>query len=177
MNFSELLEKHGQPVMRSRGEYLFRQGEQDTAVYFIRSGLLKAYYLSEDGKENIKSFLLPGDAIGSLKGFFGEDGCSFNLVCLQDCALISLNFQVLYEESRKHLTLANEVVDFLIKFAMKKENREFELLCLAPEQRYIRILEQAPELVEKLPQIEIARFLGVTPVGLSRIKKRVLATD
>jgi|GEM_PF-5159862 len=41
------------------------RGEEDQSIYMVKSGLLKAYYLSSDGKENIKSFLMPGDNTAS----------------------------------------------------------------------------------------------------------------
>ena len=48
------------------GEHIFRQGDEDRSVYVLQTGLLKAYYLSDEGKENIKSFIQPGELIGSL---------------------------------------------------------------------------------------------------------------
>ena len=69
---------------------------------------MKAYYQSEDGKENIKSFLLPGDAIGSIKGFLGDNGCSFNLVCAEECKLTAIEFDRIREKSKGDLELAND---------------------------------------------------------------------
>lgn len=172
MTFDDLLKEHGRPAVCERGRYLFRQGERDAALYRVRSGLLKAYYLSDDGKENIKSFLSAGDMVGSLKGFFGDDGCSFSLVCLERSELTRLEFDTLYARSRDDLDLAKDMMDFLLTFAMKKEAREFELLCLRPEERYRRLLETAPDLIDRVTQNDVARYLGVTPVGLSRIKTR-----
>ena len=65
------------------------------------------------------------------------------------------------------------MTDFLLAYGIKKETREFELLCLPAEERYRRLLDAAPSLFERVTQNDIARYLGVTPVGLSRIKKRV----
>ena len=170
MKFQELLKQHGRAVAKKPGDYVFRQGEDNRAIYAVRSGLLKAYYLSDDGRENIKSFLLQGDTIGSLKGFVGEEGCSFNLVCLEPSELISIEFETLYNGSRTDLSVANEVVDFLLAFGIKKETREYELLCLPAEERYRRLLKTTPSLFERVTQNDIARYLGITPVGLSRIK-------
>lgn len=58
---------------------------------------------------------------------------------------------------------------------MKKERREYELLCLSAEDRYRALMENTPQLADMVTQNEIALYLGVTPVGLSRIKKRVAA--
>lgn len=158
---------------RQRGQHLFHQGDTDKSIYLIRNGLLKAYYLSDDGKEYIKSFLLPGDMIGSLKGMMGDGGCSFSLVCLEPAELTCIDYDILYARSRNDLNLANSMVDFLLAFAMKKETREFEFLCLTAEERYQTLIDKAPGLVDRVTQNDIARYLGVTPVGLSRIKKRV----
>ena len=173
MKFVELLSRFGQSLACKRGEYLFRQGDENKNFYLIHSGLLKAYYQSEDGKENIKSFLLAGDIIGSIKGFLGDHGCSFNLVCAEDAQLTEIDFDLIQNQSKNDLELANEIIAFLLRFAMKKETREYELLCLEPEARYRKLLETSPNLIDKVTQNEIALFLGVTPVGLSRIKKRV----
>ena len=65
MKFHELVKKEGRSVEFSEGSHIFKQGDEDRFLYFVQSGLLKAYYLSEDGKVFIKSFILPQDVIGS----------------------------------------------------------------------------------------------------------------
>ena len=60
-----------------------------------------------------------------------------------------------------------------VKAIVNFQNREYELLCLSAEERYVRHLDNTPELFDLVTQNEIARYLGVTPVGLSRIKKRL----
>ena len=176
MKLDELLKIHGRPLERDRGHYLFRQGDRDRSLYYVKDGLLKAYYLSSEGKESTKSFLLPGDTIGSLKGILGDEGCSFNLVCLERSTLVRIEFDALYARASEDIELAGQMTDFLLAFGMKKENREFELLCLSPEERYQRLMRTTPQLFDLVTQNEIARYLGVTPVGLSRIKKRVQET-
>ncbi|MEM9604618.1 MAG: Crp/Fnr family transcriptional regulator [Pseudomonadota bacterium] len=173
MKLADVLAEHGHALARTRGEHLFHQGDTDRALYVVREGILKAYYLSPDGKEHIKSFIATGDTIGSLSGFFGEGGCTFNLLCLEDCALMRVDFETVYAACRDDLELANEILDFLVRFAMRKERREFELLCLPAETRYAQLRDTSPELIARVTQNDIARYLGVTPEGLSRIKRRL----
>lgn len=173
MTLSEFIAQNGTTIVRMQGEHLFRQGDQDPSLYFVKTGLLKAYYLSADGKENIKSFIIPGDNIGSLMAGYAGKTCTFSLVCLQQCELICVPFNTLYQASQSDPDLAAAIVDFLLTFAMKKEVREYELLCLSAEGRYKRLLENTPDLPKLVTQNEIARYLGITPVGLSRIKKRL----
>lgn len=173
MKLSKFIYENGTSVVKEPGEYIFRQGDQDTSIYFVKTGLLKAYYLSADGKENIKSFILPGDNIGSLMAGYAGKACTFSLVCLKTCELTVLQFSILHQASRTDPEIAAAIVEFLLSFAMKKEVREYELLCLTAEERYKALLENTPCILQLVTQNEIARYLGITPVGLSRIKKRI----
>jgi CRP-like cAMP-binding protein len=83
-----------------------------------------------------------------------------------------MDFEALYAASRKHVEIAARLVDFLLAFAMKKERREMEFLSLTAEDRYRLLLERAPELEQRVRQKDIARYLGITPVALSRIRAR-----
>ena len=175
MELGRFITENGTPLSRETGQHVFRQGDQNASLYFVKTGLLKAYYLSADGKEDIKSFILPGDHIGSLMANHAGKSCSFSLVCLKQCELMALPFRTLYQSVRTDPDISAAIVDLLLSFAMKKEVREYELLCLSAEDRYRRLLETTPEILKLVTQNEIARYLGVTPVGLSRIKKRVMA--
>lgn len=175
MELGAFITENGTALSREPGQHVFRQGDQNASLYFVKTGLLKAYYLSADGKENIKSFILPGDRIGSLMANHAGKSCSFSLVCLKPCELMVLPFATLYQAVRSDPDLSSAIVELLLSFAMKKEVREYELLCLSAEDRYRRLLENTPEILKLVTQNEIARYLGVTPVGLSRIKKRVMA--
>lgn len=173
MKLSEYVQSEGRELIVEAGGHVFLQGDEDRFIYKVKTGLLKAYYTSEDGKENIKSFIMPGGQIGSLAANHAGQPSTFSLMAVSQTQLVSVRFSGLYEASQSDAELASEIVNFLLAFGIRKEIREFELLCLSAEDRYKRLLEQSPELLELVTQNEIARYLGVTPVGLSRIKKRV----
>ena len=173
MDFSDISGAYGQPVTLQAGRHVFRQGDRDRKLYLVQQGLLKAYYVTDDGKETIKSFILQGDFIGSLTASYKQEACSFNLVCEEQSSLVPMNFDVLYAASRENVAIATRLLDILLGLAMKKERREMELLCLSAEERYRQLRERSPELLERVKQKDIARYLGITPVALSRIRKRL----
>jgi len=175
MTLDELIQQEGKRIEKARGEHLFLQGNADQSLYYVESGLLKAYYTSEDGQESIKSFLQSGDAIGSMTSAFSAGSCSFSLLCLEDSSLITLPFATLQALSKTDLKLANNLIELLVQLAMKKEEREYEFLCLSAEDRLRKLMEGNAGLINRVTQNDLARYLGVTPVGLSRIKKRILA--
>lgn len=173
MNFHEFLQVEGIQVEKKKNEHVFRQGDLDRNLYFIQSGLLKAYYISDEGKEFVKSFLLPDKFIGSLTSAYAQGECSFSLVCLEPTVLRKIPFELLSDHVKDNPLLAIDMIELLLGFAMKKEKREYEFLCLSAEKRYLDIAENYPLILEKVTQNDLARYLGITPVGLSRIKKRV----
>jgi CRP-like cAMP-binding protein len=167
MNFHKLLQLEGISIEKHKGEHVFMQSDSDKSLYFVNSGLLKAYYTTEDGKEYIKSFLLPNDIIGSLSSAYLEGSSSFSLLCLEPTALIKIPFKRLYDYSKEDQEIANNMIDLLLHLAMKKEKREYEFLCLSAEERFCRLANTSPSLLEKVTQNDLARYLGITPVGLS----------
>lgn len=172
MDFFELLQREAQTIEMAKGEHVFRQGDSDKSLYLVQSGLLKAYYTSEDGKESVKSFLMPNDIIGSITSAYSEKNCSFSLICLATTTVKQISFGVLREYSKQDIEMANNIIELLIQFAIKKEQREYEFLCLSAEERFCLLAKNTPAILEKVTQNDLARYLGVTPVGLSRIIKR-----
>ena len=167
-----IFEGVGKRIVRQKGDSLFEQGNWDTSVYVVESGLLKAYYVTLDGKELVKSFIQEGEFIGSLVACRLAEPCTFSLVCLEDCQLIRIPFADIQEKSAAEPEMAGIVISGLLDLAIKKERREYEFLCLSAPERYRLFTKRTPELVERLTQNDIARYLGITPVALSRIKKR-----
>ncbi len=173
MLLEEFIKEYGKESSFSVEQHIFMQGDENRSLYYIKEGLLKAYYITGDGKELIKSFLFSGDIIGSMTAVYDKDVCSFNLLCLKPCTVVNIPFEILYQKASNDLPLSQEVINLLINFSMKKERREFELLCLSAEERYRQLHQKHPEIFDYVTQNDIARYLGITPVALSRIKKRV----
>ena len=172
MQFSEFVQQQGKPVRFGAGEHVFRQGDEDRSVYVLQKGLLKAYYLSDEGKENIKSFIQPGELIGSLASAYLKEDCSFSVVCLEPSVATEIEFDTLYAATKEDQEMASAMVEHLLNFSMRKERREREFLTESAEERYHMLLDSSPELFDKVTQKDIARYLGITPVALSRIRKR-----
>ncbi|MBL4838203.1 MAG: Crp/Fnr family transcriptional regulator [Kordiimonadaceae bacterium] len=173
MDFENYLKATGTALKLSRGDHVFRQGGKGDALYWVKQGILKAYYVSEDGREQVESFLSTSNIIGSLTAVYAGGQNSFSLVCLEDTQLVRFSFSDMRSLAADNRLIADRMTDLLLSLAMKKERREYEFLCLSAEERYRLFLERQPKLVSKITQQDIALYLGITPVALSRIKKRM----
>lgn len=172
MQFNEFLAKHGQRLDIETGHFVFRRGEQEKSIYLLQDGVLKATYLSEAGTEMIKCFVFPGEIIGSLSSAHWNEKSTFDLIALDHSVVLKLNFGLLYGAAQIDLALARDVIDRLLNYGRQKEQRERELLTLSAESRYHALLRDAPNVVKSIKQKDIARYLGITPVALSRIRRK-----
>lgn len=173
MGFDEFLAKHGQRLEVPKGCFVFRRGEPEESIFVLEDGILKASYLSDAGTEMIKSFVFPGELIGSLSSAHWNEQSTFDLIALDHSVVRKLNFSLLYQVARTDLELAGDVMDRLLIYGRQKEQRERDLLTLSAEGRYQALLREAPKIFASIKQKDIARYLGITPVALSRIRRKV----
>ena len=173
MKFNDYVQISGAPVNIKSGACVFRQGDAHESIYVVTSGILKAFYLSESGVEMIKSFVFADEIIGSLSSAHWNDLASFSLTALEDSTLLKLNFGHLYSSAQSDSELARDVMDRLLEYGRNKERREKELLTMSAEERYRALLLEAPDSLHRIKQKDIARYLGITPVALSRIRSEI----
>jgi CRP-like cAMP-binding protein len=155
------------------GQTVFAQGVAHPYVYAVQTGLVKLCYLREDGHEWIKSFAQEGRFFASISALRNQGVTSFNVVAIEACALERVDYRLLANLATQNLAWANALHQMTMQFAARKEQREHDLLTLAPEQRWRAFMAAEPGLLQRVAQKDLALHLGMTPVGLNRIAMRV----
>ncbi len=141
--------------------------------WFVASGLLRNYYLTNDGKEFNKSFIEAPGFCGSVRELIENRAARFSIQALEPSILVAIPvswFKQQVDREPRYLALAYQLVQ---KLALKKEQREAELLLDDAETRYKKFIEHAPSLARRIPAYHIASYLGITEVALSRIKRKI----
>ncbi|QLF69759.1 Crp/Fnr family transcriptional regulator [Peteryoungia desertarenae] len=154
------------------GEVVFHQDDPHPYVYVIREGLLKFTYLNAEGEEWIKSLVADGQFFGSLSALVAGRA-SFSVIAIEPCRLERLPFSLLDELADRDLSWSRMLRNALIHLAERKERRERQFLTMTAEERYRLLLREEAHLLRRTPQKDLAAYLGITPVGLSRIARRV----
>ncbi len=168
-----LVAKNIQPKTYAAGDPIFEQGTEHPYLYGVITGLIKLIYLDRNGKEWIKSFVPESGFFASLSALQSKGMTSFSAVALEPSTLERLDYRVLLDQAKQSSAWAEVALNLTLTYAAKKEERERELLTLSPQQRYIAFCQRSPQLVHRIPQKDLARHLGVTPVGLNRIIQRL----
>jgi len=159
------------------GGTVFLQGVEHPFVYAVETGLLKLCYLAEDGTEWVKSFASEGRFFASIAALQPGGHTSFMVTAIEDSVLERLDYRLLADLARKHLAWSHALHTMTLVFAARKEARERELLTLDAQDRYLAFCAANPDLSRRIPQKDLARHLGVTPVGLNRIVMRLRRLD
>jgi CRP-like cAMP-binding protein len=156
-----------------KNDILFSIGDTSASVFFIISGLVRLYYLNENGKEYNKSFLKQGEIVGALENTDYNNLVPYTAECIKDGWFIRLPKASVMELCKSYpcwLDLKQKTIE---KVAKKKQAREKVLLTEDATLRYQGFLKEFGALAKEIPLFHIASYLGITNVALSRIRKRI----
>lgn len=164
------------PLLRTRevtrGTCLLHAGERATTVFFVRRGLLREFYVGENGDEVTRTFCPEGELSGSLADLLSTEGAMVNIDALEDSELLTLpwaGLDALAKASPAWQEVCRRHAEVLVR---RKVTREFEMLSLDAAERHRRFITRFPELDARLSRELVASYLGITPVHLSRLRAR-----
>ncbi|HTD41483.1 MAG TPA: Crp/Fnr family transcriptional regulator [Mucilaginibacter sp.] len=158
--------------------YFAEQGKVCDKVGFIVKGAVR-YFHVKDGEEITGYFSFENEYLSSYKSYLTGQPSLTYIQALEDTKLITftkkdmdqmLNNPMLAYKMERFGRLIAE--DYLICY----EDRIAAFITQTPEERYLQLLNTGREILQRMPQHYIANYLGITPVSLSRIRKRILET-
>lgn len=158
-------------------EAAFRQGERCSDVFVVRSGLFKQVYLEADGRERIKSFADPGELFACPVAIGRDAPTTFASIAIEAGIVEHIGFAHIEALAERHLAWQKALRLVFQHLAELKTRREHDLLTFTPRELYRQIVERAPQWIGRVPQKDLAGYLGVTPVGLNRIVRDAMASD
>jgi CRP/FNR family transcriptional regulator, anaerobic regulatory protein len=163
-------------VYLKKKDYLFSQGQLCDRISFLNKGCLRLFY-NIDGIENTIQFFFDGSWYTDYGSFLtGKPGTEITQA-LEDCEVVQFKKDAIYQLysvypvfERVGRVMAENAFLSLSSLNKMLTNEE-------PEERYLNLLKQRPELIQKIPQHYIASYLGIQPESLSRIRKRILSNE
>lgn len=155
-----------------KNEPLLKEGEVSSAFYFIIKGCVRLYY-AMDIEEKTAFFYTENMFVSSYESFTRQTPAKHGLQCIEETQVAVITAEV----AQKILQL-HPKFEFLARIMMEEElivyqNVISSFITLSPEQRYLKFMEDNPELLQRVPQYHLATYIGVTPETLSRIRKRL----
>lgn len=158
-----------------KGTILLREGQVAKECYFVLKGLVREYYIV-DGEEKSTKFFTEMEPVNSFTSHSSSIPSKHFLICAEDCVL-TVGTSSLEEEMCKRIPRLESIIRQEVERETGKVQDEMaNFITSSPEERYRNLVDTRPELLNRVPQHQIASYLGVTPESLSRIRKRLLTT-
>lgn len=160
----------------NKNEYLVKEGQFTNDTYFILDGCVRQYK-TLDGNDITTNFYTEEQWIISLENFERKTASKYNLVCVEATTVVIGNeqkAQELFKQFPRFETTSRQIMETVF---MEQQNLMTSYITDKPEQRYLKLLETRPDIFQRVPQYDIATYIGVKPESLSRIRKKLQKRD
>ncbi|WP_158850308.1 Crp/Fnr family transcriptional regulator [Algibacter sp. L1A34] len=156
-----------------KGQFLLKPGTHVKHEYFVIKGCLKAYYIDDKGNKHIIQFAVENWWVGDFDAFHNQIPSILYIEAIEDSNLLSIsynNLQKIYDEApifeRYFRILTTQAF-------IAQRKRILSTLEKNTQERYIEFCTSYSNIENRVPNYDIANYLGVSPENLSRVRKQI----
>ena len=173
----ETLQSFFIPKKVRKRQYVLNAGDVCQYITLVEKGLLRSFTVDDDGHEHVVQFASEGWWVSDVGSFVSGKDALYNIEALEDSELLHLTRQAMDE-----LLIQLPVMERLFRLLMQNniialQRRVVAYMSLSAEEKYLKLMEVAPDIMNRASQQHIASYLSVTPETLSRIRKKVSERD
>jgi len=155
-----------------KGTVLLKEGESSNKGYFVLKGCLRSYYIV-NGDEKSTGFYTEMDVLNP-NCVITKSPSEYYISCVED-SIITVSSEHMEQEIFEKFPKFEKMCRVLSEELLAKQQMNFdEFKTSSPEQRYLKLQETRPDLLQRVPQHQLASFLGITPQSLSRMRGRIV---
>jgi CRP-like cAMP-binding protein len=154
-----------------KGSILLKEGQKSKEGYFVLKGCIRTYYMI-DGEEKTTAFYTEMEGLTPYC-VISKAPSEYYVSCIEDTILIASNADMTLEINTKFPKF-DTMCRVLSEELLAKQQIDFdEFKTSSPEQRYLNLVQKRPDLIQRVPQHQLASFLGIKPQSLSRLRARI----
>jgi len=155
-----------------KGTTILKKGQKSKESYFVLEGCIRIYYII-DGDEKTTAFYTEMEAL-TPPCVVSKTPSEYYVSCVEDSILLISNSDMEAEINSKFPKF-DLMCRKLSEELLAKQRIDFdEFKTSSPEQRYLNLLQKRPDLIQRVPQHQLASYLGIKPQSLSRLRARIL---
>jgi CRP-like cAMP-binding protein len=165
----DLLRSSLQCRIFSKGDYILKEGQIASHIYFLESGLIRIFTLPF-GREVTSWFLKEGDIFISVSSFFRQAPSYENIVALEDCTCWGISYGQLQHVCLSHPEFNAHRIAITERYYCQSEDRHHNMLSQPPQERYAHLIENEPELLTRIPLHLFPSYLDVSQRTFDRMR-------
>jgi len=153
--------------------FFLKEGEICDQEAYILKGCIRTFYVDKQGVETNLTFAIEDWWVGDISSFSEQQPSKQNIETLEDCELLTISYEdknTLYEKIPKFEKLFRILLQ---RTASVMQQRIYASLSQTAEERYLAFIEKYPSVVQRIPQHHIARYIGVSPEFLSKVRSNM----
>ncbi len=155
------------------GEYILKEGSWATEIYFIRKGIARSFAINPRGDEITTRLSWENQLVTNVDAILFEQPSRCYWQAIEPTDTFYLSYEVTQDIISNNPRL-DENRKYLLRTLLKESYTRIDtFVMLSPEERYLDFLKNHKEIINRVPGKYIANILGITPVSLSRIRKRL----
>lgn len=157
----------------AKGDFVSRAGELESRFYIVDSGVQRLFF-EHDANSICLGFSYDHSWSGDYESFLRQKPGRLSVQAITDSALVGIehaDLMTLYDEIPAMDRFGRLILEELL---VGRATREIEQIALSAEERYRKLVERSPHLLQIVPQKDIASYLRMTPETFSRLRARVL---
>ncbi len=155
-----------------KGTILLEEGQKSKESYFVLKGCIRTYYVL-DSEEKTTAFYTEMEAL-TPPCVINKTPSDYYVSCIEDSILLVSNSDMEVEINSKFPKF-DIMCRMLSEELLAKQRIDFDAFkTSSPEQRYLNLLQKRPDLIQRVPQHQLASYLGIKPQSLSRLRARIV---
>lgn len=168
-----LLVSHTTEIVLKKHEYFVKDGEVSHEVGFLVEGIVRSFFVTNEGKEYNKNLFAAPSIIGSYVSLITGLPNRLPQQALTDCIVLKIPFSVIEKLSENNIEIERLRRKIAERFFVLKEKRELEMSTLLADERYLIFRDEFKGVEQLIPQYHIASYLGISATQLSRIRNKM----
>jgi len=156
-----------------RRQYILQQGDICQHTTFVVAGCFRTYVIDNNGKEHNLQFAVENSWTVDIQSFFPNEPSQLNIEAMENSVVLQIKREdqfKLYLDYPKFNRIFRVLAE---NYVVRLQRRILHNISLSSEERYADFLERYPNLLNRISNVQIASYLGVTPEFLSTIRKRM----
>lgn len=155
------------------GSILTEIGTVPDSLYFIKTGVARSYSVTDKGVEYIRSLISTYNILAATEALITREPSKIACQCLTDCEVLEINYTALVQKCKENQEIAAWYTRTVELHYAHLQKTNDELLTLNATERYLILQKRIPNIDNLINQYHIASRLGITPIQLSRIRKKL----
>lgn len=165
--------KYFEPESIKAKYFFLKQGKISNKLGFLKTGLLRSFFYNDNGNEITNHFFIPGNVVISIDSFNKQIPAKESIITIEDSELLVISFEKmteLFETLPIWKQIAKDVSEIKFNNLM---NRSIMLQTLTAREKYNLLIQNNPEIIQKVALKHIASYLGIDIATLSRIRNKL----